>query len=403
MKRRWTVVATLALLGVAWAAWGNGSDEAVWRRVERRDLVLGVPMQGELQAVVSQQIGPPQVERIWNFQISMMVPEGSEVEPGQPVLAFDTTELQRRLQEAVAEADSSAKQLEKLRTDKVVETRQLSLQLAEAQGRRRRAELKTDSDASVIAAADLEKAGIDRTLAQSEIEYLEEALRQKAIEERVETANLEGRLELARTRVTQLQESIERMTVSAERSGTVIHKTDWRGDKRQIGEQVWRAAVVLEIPDLSEMEAAAEVAEANAGRLEVGQDVSFRLDAYPDIEYRGTVSSIRRAVQRKSRDDPGKVVRLKLALEATDSERMRPGMRFRGTVVAERLEQLLAVPSEAIFSDADGPYVYVRSLLGRRRVNPELGRRNQDWVEVVSGLAAGDRVLGRAGSEGSER
>jgi len=395
VRRRWRIVAALVAVGAIWLAWKAGAEKSVWLSVERRNLVISVPMEGELQAVESQQVGPPQVERIWNFQISMMATEGSEVEPGQPILAFDTTELQRRLQQAIAEADGSAKQLEKLRTDMRVERRQLTLQLAEAEARLRRAEMQASADSAVYAGADLRKARIDRELGLTEILYLNEALGQQATRERFETANLEGKLQLARVLVTRLEHSIERMTVNSERVGTVVHKTNWRGEKKQVGEQVWRAEIVLEIPDLSHMEASAEVDEANAGRLIAGQAVTLRLDAYPDLEHQGKVATIRRAVQRKSRNDPSKIVRLTLELDETDPERMRPGMRFQGTISIESLEQVVAVPSQAVFTDAQGSFVYVRNLLGRHRVNPQFGRRNQQYVEVLSGLEVGDRVLGR--------
>ena len=145
------------------------------------------------------------------------------------------------------------------------------------------------------------------------------------------------------------------------------------------------------------MEATAEVDEQAAGRLAEGLPVTFRLDAYPDQEYRARVASIRRAVQRKSRQNPSKVVKLTLELEETDTERMRPGMRFSGTIAAETIPGALAIPVNCVASDERGAFVEVRGslggLFGSRRVYPELGRRNDDYVEVLSGLSEGERVV----------
>jgi RND family efflux transporter MFP subunit len=365
--------------------------------VEHRDLILGIPTEGELRAVDSDLIGPPQLRRVWNFQVSMIAEEGSEVEAGQPVLGFDTTELNQRLLQSKAEADSAEKELEKAIADLDIERRQLELRLEEARARLRRAELQAAGNVEVTAARELEKARIDRLLAETEITGLEASLEQHQIKRRMELATLRSKLEFARTEVADQQEAIERMSVKAPRAGTLILRSDWRGHKKQIGDRVWRAEKVAEIPDLSLMEATAEVDEQAAGRLAEGLPVTFRLDAYPDQEYKANVASIRRAVQRKSSQNPSKVVKLTLELERTDTERMRPGMRLSGTISAETIPGALALPITCVASDERGAFVEVRGglggLLGSHRVYPELGRRNDDYVEILSGLSAGDRVI----------
>ena len=374
-------------------------DGEVWLRVERRDLVIGVPTEGELQAVESALIGPPQLARVWNFQISMIAPEGSEVQAGQPVLGFDTTELNQRLRQSVAESDAAAKELERTTTDFDIQRRKLELRLEEAKGKLRLSELSTAENAKIAAARQLEKARIDRRLAEEEIVSLEKLLDQHQIHASMELATLANKADYAKTLVAEQRNAIEQMTVKAPRSGALIVRSDWRGNKKQVGDRAWRAEKILEIPDLSAMNAAAEVDEEQAGRLSVGLPVTLRLDAYPDREYHGEVTLIRRSVQPKSRMNPSKVVKLTVALDETDSERMRPGMRFQGTVIANRLVDVLAVPAECVGADKRGAYVDARGpvagLFGTRKVYPELGRRNREYVEVLSGLEAGNRVLRR--------
>jgi HlyD family secretion protein len=404
----WTAVIAVAGLGMAWLV--SASDlgagaRRTWLRVEHRELVLGIPTEGELRAVDSALIGPPQLRRIWNFQISMIAPEGAEVQAGQPVLGFDTTELQQRLRQSMAEADAAEKALEKAVTDLDIQRRQLALRLEEARARLRQTELKVAASADVTAAIELEKAGIDKRLAETEIRSLEASLEQHGIRNRMELATLESKLELARAQVADQQAAIEQMSVKAPRAGTLILRSDWRGQKKQVGDRVWRAEKVVEIPDLSAMEGAAEVDEQAAGRLAEGLPVTFRLDAYPDREYRARVALIRRAVQAKSFQNPSKIVKLTLEVEQTDTERMRPGMRFVGTIAAQTIAGALSVPALCVSSDEGGAFVEVRGgaggAFGSRKVYPELGRRNDEYVEVLSGLSEGDRVLRRVVAEGA--
>ncbi|HEX9187273.1 MAG TPA: hypothetical protein VGB87_09390, partial [Vicinamibacteria bacterium] len=57
-----------------------------------------------------------------------------------------------------------------------------------------------------------------------------------------------------------------------------------------------------------------------------------------------------------------------------------------------RLPGLLLVPRDAVFLRDDGPVVWAKRALGWREVKVTLGRSNRTQVEVVSGLAEGDRV-----------
>ena len=198
--RWWPVLVLSALGGGLAVSWTNVGNQALVT-IERGDLVLGVSTEGELEAVVSQQITPPQVERIWNFQISMMAPEGSDVTPGQPVLALDSTELRQELRQAEAEAEGSAKELEKVSEDMAILSQQLELRLVEARARFQRADLKASSDRQVSAEVELRKAAIELELEQKEIALLVEAKRQRSTQEWFEVQNLRGKVELARSRV----------------------------------------------------------------------------------------------------------------------------------------------------------------------------------------------------------
>jgi len=403
-RRRWltAVLVTVVAAGV----WALGRElepqQQSWVRVERRDLVIGVDVEGELRAVDSAELGPPQLVRVWDYTVSFMAPEGSEVREGDPVLGFDTTLLRQRLQEQIAVRDLAAKNLEKKLSDLAIERRDLELRLAEAQARLRRTGFELTVPDGVKAHTTLEKARIRHRLAEIEAESLRRRLEHLEARGAAEVAALRESRDLRARQVRELERRIEQMTVRAPRAGTVLYVADWRGEKKKIGERSWRSEKVVEIPDLSRMLAEGEVAEADAGRIALSQPVTFHLDAYPDEQYRGSVHSIGRTVQRKSWHNPQKIVRLEIALDHTDVERMRPGMRWRGRIETERLTDTLVVPREAVFPRPGGAVVYLRTLWGRRELRPRFGRRNAELFEVLAGLDQGDRVLRRGGEEEEE-
>ena len=398
-RRRW-IAMVVVVLGLAAGSRALQEDPSGrWLSVERRDLVVGVELEGELKAVRSASLGPPPIQNQWNFKISYLAPDGKEVREGQPVIRFDPTELQQNLQQKISERDSAEKELEKLVTDLKIERRDLELQLSEAEAALRRASFSTEMPRDVVAAKDLETALIDQRMAKLQIEQLKRNLEYMDTREASKISSLEQRRQRAASEVEELEAAMEAMTVKAPRDGTVIIDTDRRRQKVKVGDQVWRARKVLEIPDLSSMQIEAEIAEADAGRLKVGQRVTFHLDAHPDLEFTGRVETIRKAVQSKSHSNPEKVIRAVVALDATDTERMRPGMRLRGTVEIERLADTVVVPQEAVFTDGGGAWVWSKGLFGAHKVEPELGTRNDRFYQVISGLEPGDPVLAQDGGK----
>jgi len=395
-RRRKALLAASALLLVA-AGWLGvraraAVDEVEWAAVERADLVLGVPVEGEIEARNASFLGAPAIARMYNFRIAFMAPEGSQATAGQPVLGFDTTELEQQLEARLADRDSAEKEIDKRRTDIAKRRSETELQLAEARARLRRAGLQLETPEDLVAARELAVQRIDRELAEREIAYLEERLELFDRQAAAELGALEERRSAAAARVREIEGHLERMRVPAPRDGIVIYVANWQGEKTKVGDTVWRGMPILQVPDLSQLRAAGQVDEADAGALAAGQRATLRLDAHPDRPLTGRLAAIGRTVQRRSPEDPLKVVRLEIDLDGAEPELLRPGMRFRGEVEIERAAGVLVVPASAVTATPRGPLVFRRTALGFEPVRPELGRRNDELVEVLSGLVAGDRV-----------
>ncbi len=394
-KRPLAVGGMLAVTLVAvWLA-GVGDDESLtWAEAQVRDLAITVDVEGTVVSTDSSMLTPPRTERrVFDFQISMMAPEGEEVGAGTPVLAFDSSALELQLRDRQARAQQAAKNIERL--DRTLEQQRLSLELrlAQAEANARQAQLQVEVPEDLSSARELEKARLDLQLAEIEVNSVKlqiEAADRSGVARR---AVLEGNRTEAELNVAEIKRTIEQMTVRAPRSGTVIYVADRQGQKKKVGDSAWRGDDIIELPDLNSLVGRGEVDEPNAGRVAEGQPFRIRLDAHPEIEYSGTVASISRAVQRKSFSrNPLKVVRLELHFDELDPRRMRPGMRFRGSIETVRILDTLTIPSSAVFSSAEGPIVYRRALIGYEPTAVTLGRRNATLVSVLDGLEVGDLV-----------
>lgn len=367
-------------------------------RAERRDLVLTVGLKGELAALDAEAIGPVKLPEVWDYRIAFLAPEGSLVKKGQPVVAFDTTNQKQQLEEKKAEAEAATKEIDRRKRSLSLSRGDLQLEAAGAEASRAKAAMKVDVPPEVAGANELRKARLDLDLATAEVASVARRLEAAERAARAELSILEGRGRRAALRAKELERTIERMTIPAPRTGTVLYTPNWNGDKKKVGDSCWFGEKVVEVPDLARLGVQGDVDEADAGLVAEGARVSLRLDAHPDTEVHGKVRTVQRTVQRASPQVPLKVARLSVALDEVDPERMKPGMRIRGRVETGRVTGALVVPSDAVVPTEQGPFVWVPKGSGTRRVPVTVGRRNDEWVEIRSGLSEGDPVLRVASS-----
>jgi multidrug efflux pump subunit AcrA (membrane-fusion protein) len=399
MKRARVIVPIAAVVFFFFGGWALRNKLAAdrqgdWVEATRGDVVTGVDVSGTLAAIDSSVLGPPQIPDTWEFKVSMMAPEGSDVKKGTPVLGFDTSELQRRLDQYRALAEQAAKEIEKKRSDLALHRETDRIALAEAEARLRKTALKLDAPADIVGIKEREEVQLDYETSKREVTSIRDRL---AAFERAAAAQirlLESKRAQAEAVVHDSEAAIKAMMVVAPRDGTVVYATDWKGDKRKVGDSCWRGQRVVEIPNLNKMKAKGEVDEVDAGKIAVGERVTFRLDSHPDDELHGTITQAARTVQQQSgTKNPVKVLNVDVAIDKTDPAKMRPGMRFQGTVELARSRNAVVIPRNAVFVSAKGPIAYRRGVFGVTQVPVKLGRENDKLVEVVSGLASGDRVL----------
>ncbi len=96
--------------------------------------------------------------------------------------------------------------------------------------------------------------------------------------------------------------------------------------------------------DLTKMQVDTNVSEADVGRIEVGQDATFTVDAYPEKIFRGKVSEIRNAPTTVQN-----VVTYDVVIQVDNKElKLKPGMTANVSVLVEHKEGVLKVTNAAL-------------------------------------------------------
>lgn len=394
LRRRTAALAGAAVLALAavplLASLRSPGDVLNPVTVKREDLVLTVDVEGELAAVRSTDIGAPAVTEV-EFKISLLAAEGSPVKKGQPILGFDTEALQRQLVDKQAELAEFSKKVEQKEVDLRFKLLELEQQVAQAEADLGKSRLKAEVPPELQGRVELEKARLEHKGRQRDVENLQAERRATQSLGEAELRSLRNQRDRARGRVEALQAAIEKMTVKAPQDGIVVYRTNWRDEKKKVGDSMWFGETVLALPDLTDMRADGLVDEADGGPVAPGQKVTIRLEARPDLDVHGRVRTIGRTVRQKSWRNPVKVYKVDIALDRTDSV-MRPNMRFRGEIETGRAPGLLLAPRDAVFLRDGGPVVWARRGLGWTEVPVRLGRSNRRQVEILSGVAEGDRL-----------
>lgn len=115
----------------------------------------------------------------------------------------------------------------------------------------------------------------------------------------------------------------------------------------------------MQIADLSKMKVTVQVGEKDIAKIAVGQSANVTYPAFPDIVSQGTVTAIASVANSDSAYGGGGSVtfNVDILIEAPDS-RLKPGMTAEVSVVTEKLDDVVMVPTMALMTE-DGEHYYV--------------------------------------------
>ena len=171
------------------------------------------------------------------------------------------------------------------------------------------------------------------------------------------------------------------VTLTAPASGFVIDKKVVEGQSIQAGEDLYTIA------DLSDVWIEAQLREEDAGRVHIGATATLQFTSYPGRPFTGRVTYIDPMLGEQAR-----TVKARITLPNSDG-RIKPGM-YATVILNSSTHSALTVPRSAVVQTGERALVFVD--LGNGGLNAQtirLGRTGGDYVEVLSGLAAGQRVV----------
>jgi HlyD family secretion protein len=343
MKLPWGKIVVVVLLagaaagGWAWYANRGNGGETRYRvgKVERGALQAAVVASGTLNAVTTVQVGSQVSGQI----LEIMADFNSQVKKDQVIARIDPQSFELRVNQTRADVDAA-------RSSVAVATNNLAAQRAEvsrvrvtlADAERDLARKKMLVEKNFISPAELDKA---KTVFDATREQLKSVEAQVGVNQsQVDSAN--AAVKQRESLLKQAQVDLERTIIRAPVDGTVILRNV---DAGQTVAASLQAPVLFTIArDLRDMQVEAAIDEADVGRLRVGQQASFTVDAFPRRSFAGEIKQV-----RKSPVNVQNVISYTVVISAANPDQsLLPGMTANVRVVVESRDNVLKVPNAAL-------------------------------------------------------
>jgi len=220
----------------------------------------------------------------------------------------------------------------------------------------------------------------ERDLAQQALARSRELMQQNASSEAdLEQAEANTRGAAARLELQQVR--LERTVVRAPFAGVVGQRYV------SVGDYVTNSDRLTTLQTVDPQRAVFRVPERYAERLEMGQEITFRVAAVPEQELAGVVDFIDPIVEL-----PARTITVKARVPNRDRV-LKPGMFIEVRLTTEVRPHAVVVPEDAILPLQGADYVWVIAEDQATRREVELGVRTPGFVEIISGVDVGEQVV----------
>ena len=325
MKRAIIVIVIIAAVGAGAGAYymsRNGQQVSVQTApVTRGDIVDAVASTGTLQPVISVTVGSQVSANIaW-----LGADFNSIVKKDQVIAKLDPTLFESQVAQAKAQLSQSKASLENAKAQQTRDTANATY-----------TRLTYQRDLELLKQKLIPQDTLDQAKAAADQAAASLELDKAQIQQ--QTANIEQATAQLNTAQTNLAHTI----ISSPIDGIVTQRSVDVGQTVQASMTAPQLFVIAE--DLKKMQVSANIDESDVGRVTPGQDVTFRVDAFPGMDFHGTVAQI-----RLNPTVVNNVTTYATIVSVPNEDlRLKPGMTTNLKIQVSRRSDALRVPNTAI-------------------------------------------------------
>lgn len=380
---------------VFWLAFGSETSETpqLHASPQKGTFKVDVTTTGELRAKNSTSIrGPEGIRefRIFNVPIQRLVPEGTVVQKGEFVAELDRSEISSTLQDAQLELQEAESEYESAQLDSTLNLSQARDNLVNLEYALEEAQIAVEQSKYESPAVQ-RQTQIDYERAERELEQARKNYKTQVRQAEVNLKEIEADLKQEQREVQRIREAMKKFTIFAPENGMVIYKRNRDGTKITEGSSIsaWDP-VVAELPDFSVMNSVTYVNEVDIQNVQKGQQVDVGLDAMPEKQLTGVVTSVANIGEQRPNSD-SKVFQVIIEINEADTT-LRPAMTTSNTIHVNSVDDALYAPLETIHTQDSTNFVFKRSGLDVVMQQVVLGLMNQNDVIIHEGISIDDQL-----------
>lgn len=357
--------------------------------VNRKDLVLSTVDRGTIEVSVSASGKVvPAFEEIINSPINTRIVEvygkgGDSVDVGTPILKLDLQSLETDYKKLLDEEQMKRYQLAQLQVNNETYLSDLAMQVKIAAMKLDRMEVELRNERYL----DSLGSGTTDKVRQAELNYrtgrleLEQLRQQLANERKVKEADLKVKqleCNIASKTLAEMKRTLDAAQVRSPRKAILTYVDN------QVGAQVAQGTRIAVISDLSHFKVEGEIADTYGDRVAAGGKAIVKVGSE---KLEGTVSSVTPLSKNG-------VISFTVQLADASHRRLRSGLKTDVYVMNAVKDDVLRLANASYYVGRGEYDLFVldgEDELVKRKVR--LGESNFEYVEVVSGLQPGDRVV----------
>ena len=347
------------------------------------------------------------------------IEEGDEANKGELLAKLDTGPVELALAQAQTALDQAEYNLEKTKepySEDDIDSAEAAVEAAE-KGLEYAEWMLDKSEDAVEDAEDVlaEATGDDIATAEAQLAVAEAAVEQWRTEMSRAEASLiaaevqleamldapdegavkaaESQLKAAKQAVAEAQKQLDEAVITAPFDGEIVNVFADEGDI------ITPAVPIIHLIDPTVMEIEIEVDEIDIAEVEVGQRAIIEVDALPNLELEGEVTTI----STLSIETGGVVLyEVTIVFDVPSGSGLKLGMSATADIIIDEASNVLIVPNRAITEDSDG-YPVVKVMVNEELEERQVitGMTDGFDTEIVDGLDEGEVVLAEAKARAS--
>lgn len=190
-----------------------------------------------------------------------------------------------------------------------------------------------------------------------------------------------GELDRARANLSLAKEKLTKTKIYSPLQGIVREKKVTTGDYVRNGSQL------LWIVKSDPIKLSFTVPEKEVGKLKAGQDVMFKVDSFPDTEFKGLLSTIYPSLEEKTR-----TLQVE-ALVPNHDAKLKPGLFAKVTLYTGQSKDIVIVPITAVLYEDSRVKVFVAEGDRAKERPVKIGSKYGEYLEILEGLQKSEIVV----------